>query len=105
MSYIQNFFTSRDNNANAETYVGQVGRLWWDPTTNQIYYSDGSTPGGIALSGGGGLPSQTGNSGKFLQTNGVVPSWQYVAGVFGLTIDGGTAYNVSECLVVDGGGA
>ena len=57
MSYIQNFFTSRDNNANAETYVGQVGRLWWDPDTNQIYYSDGSTPGGIPVtSGGGGTP-------------------------------------------------
>jgi len=56
MSYIQNFFTSRDNNANAETYVGQVGRLWWDPDTNQIYSSNGNTPGGIPLSGGGGVP-------------------------------------------------
>jgi hypothetical protein len=54
MSYIQNFFTSRDNNANAETYVGQQGRLWWDPVTNQIYSSDGNTPGGIPLAGGGG---------------------------------------------------
>jgi len=54
MSYIQQFFTSRDNNANAETFVGQQGRLWWDPTTNQIYSSDGNTPGGIPLVGGGG---------------------------------------------------
>jgi len=54
MSYIQQFFTSRDNNANSETFVGQVGRLWWDPVTNQIYSSDGNTPGGIPLSGGGG---------------------------------------------------
>ena len=54
MSYIQQFFTSRDNNANSETFVGQVGRLWWDPVTNQIYSSDGNTPGGIPLSGSGG---------------------------------------------------
>jgi hypothetical protein len=54
MSYIQQFFTSRDNNANAETFVGQEGRLWWDPVTNQIYSSDGNTPGGIPLAGGSG---------------------------------------------------
>lgn len=54
MSYIQNFFTSRDNNANAETYVGQEGRIWWDPDTNSLYYSDGTTPGGIAIGGSGG---------------------------------------------------
>ena len=256
MSYIQNFFTSRDNNANAETYVGQVGRLWWDPDTNQIYYSDGSTPGGIPVTSGGGsankifngnsyaniavasgnveinadgqswvfdtngaltlpnatsgetvstlngyitvgnllvgqggslfnsnndtwalygnlsdpgasitipsnadianavplnitsasnveissggtwtfdtvgnitlpsnvasinyangtpyggsgtgLPDQAGNAQKFLQTDGTTPSWQYIAGVFGLWIDGGTAFNGGNCLVVDGGGA
>ena len=53
MSFIQNLFTSRDNNANAETYVGQEGRIWWDPVTNSLYYSDGSTPGGIAVGAGG----------------------------------------------------
>jgi len=62
MSFIQQFFTSRDNNANAETFVGQVGRLWWDPVTNKIYYSDGSTPGGIAVSGGGGNGSPGGSN-------------------------------------------
>jgi hypothetical protein len=54
MSYIQQFFTSRDNNANAETFVGQEGRLWWDPVTNKIYYSDGATPGGVPITAGGG---------------------------------------------------
>ena len=149
--YIQNFFTSRDNNANASTYVGQEGRLWWDPLSNKIYYSDGSTPGGIPITGGTGgggnitiqnqgntltttanlinftgsgvtttnvgsdvtvnisagnvLPPQTGNAQKFLQTDGLATSWQYVAGVFGLWINGGTAFNGGNCLVVDGGGA
>jgi len=149
--YIQNFFTSRDNNANASTYVGQEGRLWWDPLSNKIYYSDGSTPGGIPITGGTGgggnitiqnqgntltttanlinfvgsgvtttnvgndvtvnisagnvLPPQAGNAQKFLYTNGAATSWQYVAGVFGLWINGGTAFNGGNCLVVDGGGA
>jgi hypothetical protein len=47
---IQNFFTSRDNNANAESYVGQEGRLWYDPNTNSIFVSDGNTAGGIPVS-------------------------------------------------------
>lgn len=54
MSFIQNLFTSRDNNAQGSTYVGQTGRLWWDPDRNGIYYSDGSTPGGILVGGAGG---------------------------------------------------
>ena len=53
MSFIQNFFTSRDNNSNSATYVGQQDRLWWDPVTNRIYYSDGVTPGGIPVGSGG----------------------------------------------------
>lgn len=49
MSFIQNFFTSRDNNANTETYVGQTDRLWYNPDTNTIRVSDGNTPGGLPV--------------------------------------------------------
>ena len=49
MSFIQNFFTSRDNNANTETYVGQTDRLWYNPDTNSIRISDGVTPGGLPI--------------------------------------------------------
>jgi len=58
MSFIQNLFTSRDNNANAETYVGQQDRIWWDPVTNAFYYSDGNTAGGIPIgtATGNGIP-------------------------------------------------
>ena len=69
MSFIQQFFTSRDNNANAETFVGQEGRLWWDPVTNQIYSSDGNTPGGIPLAGGGGGNGTPGGSNSQVQFN------------------------------------
>jgi hypothetical protein len=53
MTYIQNLYTSRDNKADGSTYVGQTGRLWWNPDTNSLYYSDGTTPGGIAVGAGG----------------------------------------------------
>jgi hypothetical protein len=45
MSFIQNLFTSRDNNANSATYVGQQGRLWYDSVAG-LRVSDGNTPGG-----------------------------------------------------------
>jgi hypothetical protein len=50
MTYIQNLFSSRDNNADGNTYVGQTGRIWWNPDTNAFYYSDGTTAGGIPVS-------------------------------------------------------
>ena len=53
MAFIQNLFTSRDNNSDSATYVGQQDRLWWDPVTNRFYYSDGVTPGGFPVGGGG----------------------------------------------------
>ncbi len=46
---IQNFFTSRDNNLDGNTYVGQLGRLWYNPDTNSVYASDGETEGGIPV--------------------------------------------------------
>lgn len=49
MSYIQNFFTSRDNHANGNSYVGQQDRLWYNPDTNSIRISDGVTPGGKTI--------------------------------------------------------
>ena len=50
MSWIQNFFTSRDNNTNGNTYVGQEGRLFYNSDTNALYVSDGTTVGGIPVS-------------------------------------------------------
>ena len=49
MTYIQNLFSSRDNNADGSTYVGQSGRIWWNPDTNAFYYSDGTTAGGVPI--------------------------------------------------------
>ena len=49
MSFIQNLFTSRDNNANASTYVGQQDRIWWNPDTNAFYVNTANTAGGTPV--------------------------------------------------------
>ena len=69
MTYIQNLFTSRDNNANAETYVGQEGRIWWDPDTNAFYHSDGNTPGGLLITGGSSGNGTVGGTNTTVQFN------------------------------------
>jgi hypothetical protein len=46
---VQNFYTSRDNNTDPDTYVGQLDRLWYNPDLNSIYVSDGNTAGGIPV--------------------------------------------------------
>ena len=52
-------FSSRNNNLNADEYVGEKGRLFYDePTTPGVAptlrYSDGETVGGLPLLGSGG---------------------------------------------------
>jgi hypothetical protein len=69
--------------------------------TASYFIGNGSRLTGITAA----LPDQTGQQGKYLSTNGVIPSWQTVAGVFGLTIDGGDAAMASTDFVIDAGGA
>ena len=69
MSFIQNLFTSRDNNANAETFVGQQDRIWWNPVTNAFYYSDGSTLGGVLITGGSSGNGTVGGTNTQVQFN------------------------------------
>jgi hypothetical protein len=67
MSFIQNLFTSRDNNANAATYVGQQDRIWWNPDTNALYVNTANTVGGtpVTIASGSNLTLNnfTANSG------------------------------------------
>jgi hypothetical protein len=50
---IQEFFTSRNNGIDSDQYVGQEGRLWYDPITNTIRVNNGF-PGGRSVVGGPG---------------------------------------------------
>ena len=76
--FIQRLFSSRDNftegnvqeaTSNALAFVGQQDRIWWEPTTNSFYYSDGNTPGGIPIGGGGGSNISNGNSNVNIATS------------------------------------
>ena len=69
MSFIQNLFTSRDNNAQGNTFVGQQDRIWWNPDTNAFYYSDGNTAGGILITGGSSGNGTVGGTNTQVQFN------------------------------------
>jgi hypothetical protein len=43
------FFTSRNNGANAASFIGQAGRLFYDGSNGVVKLSDGATPGGTAI--------------------------------------------------------
>jgi hypothetical protein len=91
MSFIQNLFTSRDNNANGNSYVGQEDRIWWNPDSNAFYYSDGNTAGGILITGGvtgNGLPGGVANTVQY-NAGGIFggdPNFTFDAGNSTLTI-------------------
>ena len=99
-NWIQNLFSSRDNNVDPSTFVGQEGRIWYNPVTNAFYVSDGRTPGGIIIQGGGGggiCPQLDGGSAESIyltqdQINGGSAASVYTPSQ---VINGGTA--TSEC--------
>jgi hypothetical protein len=51
-------FVDKQGGTTATNYIGSEGELFYDPTTTTLRVSDGSTPGGSVVSGGGG---DTGN--------------------------------------------
>ena len=44
-------FTSKMGGANPAEYIGRTGEIFWDPASGSLRLSDGSTPGGIAITG------------------------------------------------------
>jgi hypothetical protein len=100
--YIQKLFTSRDNftqgnvqeaQANAASYVGQEGRIWWNPVYNAFYYSNGNTPGGIMIGSGSNAISNisVADQGSVLTFN--VESFNFVG-------DGVVASNVGNAVTI-----
>jgi hypothetical protein len=71
---IQNFYTSRDNKTDGNTYVGQLDRLWYNPNTNSIFVSDGVTAGGnpVALATGANITANIITVNTITSTSGTV---------------------------------
>ena len=49
MSFTQDFFTSRRNQADGSSRLGDEGRIWYDSISNSLRIGDGITPGGRAI--------------------------------------------------------
>ncbi|VVC05612.1 Uncharacterised protein [uncultured archaeon] len=53
MSSVNKLQSSTDNNSSVNSYIGQQGRLFYSEDDKVIRISDGETPGGIPINGGG----------------------------------------------------
>jgi hypothetical protein len=81
-------FDKEEDKLAIEAVGGLVSKL--EDLEKQIKQNNGNVVGGVSVStvlrliaengGGGGLPDQTGNSGRFLTTNGTDPSWAAIPG-------------------------
>jgi hypothetical protein len=78
-----NYFT------NAASYIGEVGSLFFDPTTTTLRIGDGITPGGNVLISGTGSTGPTGPAGSAGSTGATGPAGS--AGVTGPTGPAGSA--------------
>lgn len=114
MSFIQNFFTSRDNQTDGNTYVGQEGRLWYNPLTNSIYVNTANIAGGtpVALATGANITANnltvnsiTSTSGNINVTGNIVISGNIspaaVGKIGGITPGPGANISANGLLTID----
>lgn len=103
---IQEFRTSRNNGiTNPASYVGQDGRLWYDPDTNTIRVYDG-TPGGRLVSGGGSGSANIIVSNANVQLTTAVSSFNFIgSGVSATAVGSAVTINVPGAgyITFDGG--
>ena len=52
-------FTEKLGGTDPATFVGNAGELFYNADTQQVFISDGSTPGGVPIAGGGGGSTPT----------------------------------------------
>ena len=53
MAFVQKLFTSYHGYDDGDSRIGEINRIWYDSGSNTFRISDGITPGGIVISGGG----------------------------------------------------
>lgn len=69
-------FTEKLGGTDPATFVGNAGELFYNADTQQVFISDGSTPGGVPIAGGGGsIPTldQVLSQGAESTTTAVIP--------------------------------
>lgn len=92
MSNIQELVTSRNNGISSDQFVGQDGRLWYDPVTATIRVYNG-LPGGAPITGGGGGTANIAVYNQSIPVTPIVTSFNFIgSGVVTTAI--GTAVTV-----------
>jgi hypothetical protein len=61
MSVVYRALVEKLGASTAVTFVGNEGELFWDPTSTALKISDGSTAGGVGISGGSSVTETTTN--------------------------------------------
>ena len=96
MAFTQDFFTSRRNRDDGDTYLHQLDRLWYDSNTNTIRIGN-NTPGGkIVSSATGGAPialddiTDVNVPAPGLAEDGYVLTWDNTLSEYNLQAGGGT---------------
>jgi hypothetical protein len=93
--------SSRYTVADASSFIGTVGDLFYDPANGRIRLSDGKTPGGSIVSG-----SSSSNEGGLFDLNSAVASfaayWQVTNIVVGDTIELLAPCNLAAFLITGG---
>ena len=71
MASVYSSFNEKLGGSSASTFVGNKGDLFWDPESTTLRVSDGTTPGGVEVVGGGTIAaeSQTGKSANIFIDN------------------------------------
>lgn len=79
MAFTQDLFSSRRNQDDGNTRIGETDRIWYDSNRNGFYISDGVTPGGILIGTGGGNGNVIITGGNYSNVN--VDAW-FSANIF-----------------------
>lgn len=74
MASVYSSFNEKLGGSDATTFVGNQGDLFWDPTSTTLRVSDGSTPGGVEVVGGGTITAeaQSGRSANIFIDNAAI---------------------------------
>ena len=83
--YRMDVFTSRRANSNANVFVGEAGRLFYDQDVPVLRLSDGVTPWWLIFTGGG----SSGNVNQLLAGNNIILSPSSGVGIVEISAIGG----------------
>ena len=98
MSTVYRSFVEKLGGSSAASFVGNKGELFWDPESSTLRISDGSTPGGLQVSGGGTGGLASGVS-SIIAGSGISVDQATGDVTVTATVTGGTGAQSPNCLL------